>query len=89
MLLHTEVRRQHLLVVQAHGAGWRLSGLVDFDHAIRGAREYEFAGVGHPVARGDSRFLRRVLTAYGYPGDQLDRDLRRRLLAWAILHRVQ
>ena len=87
VLLHTEVRRQHLLVVQAHGAGWRLSGLVDFDHAIRGAREYELAGVGIHVARGDRRFLRRVLTAYGYPGDQLDRDLRRRLLAWAILHK--
>jgi len=39
------------------------------------------------VAGGDSRFLRRVLTGYGYTEGQLDRDLRRRLLAWAILHR--
>jgi hypothetical protein len=30
---------------------------------------------------------RRLLTAYVYTSDQLDRDLRRRLLAWAILHK--
>jgi hygromycin-B 7''-O-kinase len=87
VLLHTEVRRQHLLVVQAHGAGWLLSGLVDFDHAMRGAREYELAVVGIQVARGDRQFLRRLLVAYGYTRDQLDRDLRRRLLAWAILYK--
>jgi hygromycin-B 7''-O-kinase len=87
VLLHTEVRRQHLLVTQAHGGAWRLSGLVDFDHAMRGAREYELAAAGLHVSQGDSRFLRRVLTAYGYIDDQLDRDLRQRLLAWAILHR--
>ena len=39
------------------------------------------------MAKGDSRFLRRVLTAYGYTSGQLDRDFRQRLLAWAILHR--
>jgi hygromycin-B 7''-O-kinase len=87
VLLHTEVRRQHLLVTQAHGGAWRLAGLVDFDHAMRGAHEYELAAAGLHVAQGDSRFLRRVLTAYGYTRGQLDRDLRQRLLAWAILHR--
>ena len=87
VLLHTEVRRQHLLVAQAHGGIWRLSGLVDFDNAIRGTREYEFVGVGVHVARGDSRFLRRALTAYGYTRGQLNGDFRRRLLAWAILHK--
>jgi hygromycin-B 7''-O-kinase len=87
VLLHTEVRRQHLLVAQAHGGAWRLSGLVDFDHAMRGAREYELAAAGVNVAQGDSRFLRRVLTACGYTTGQLDRDLRQRLIAWAILHR--
>ena len=52
-----------------------------------GAREYEFAAAGIYVAQGDHRFLRRVLTAYGYTGGELDPDLRQRLLAWAILHR--
>lgn len=87
VLLHTEIRRHHLFAVEAHGGAWRLSGLVDFDHAIRGAREYEFVPVGIHVARGDSRFMRRMLTSYGYTRGQLDRDFCQRLLAWAILHK--
>jgi hygromycin-B 7''-O-kinase len=87
VLLHTEVRRQHLLVAQTPGGTWRLSGLVDFDHALRGAREYELAVVGLHVAMGDGRFLRQILTAYGYTSGHLDHDLRKRLLAWAILHK--
>ena len=87
VLLHTEVRRQHLLVAQDHRGVWQLTGLIDFEHAMRGTREYEFAAAGIYVAQGDHRFLRRVLTAYGYTGDELDRDLRQRLLAWAVLHR--
>ncbi|HTX28974.1 MAG TPA: hypothetical protein VME19_18380 [Streptosporangiaceae bacterium] len=31
--------------------------------------------------------LAAVQTAYGYRRDQLDRTLRRRLLAWLLLHR--
>lgn len=86
VLLHTEVMREHLLVTQQSGS-WRLSGLFDFEPAMRGAREYEFAAVGVFVSQGDARFLRRALTAYGYSSDELDHELRRRLLAWAILHR--
>jgi hygromycin-B 7''-O-kinase len=87
VLLHTEVMRQHLLVSAAPSGAWRLSGLVDFEPAMRGEREYEFVSVGVFVAEGDGRFLARTLTAYGYRRDQLDHDLRRRLLAWGILHR--
>jgi hypothetical protein len=36
---------------------------------------------------GDARFLARTLTAYGYSRDQLGPELRRRFLAWGILHR--
>ena len=39
------------------------------------------------AAEGDSRFLTRTLTACGYRRDQLGADLRRRLLAWGIMHR--
>lgn len=69
------------------GGAWRLSGLIDFEPAMRGAREYEFAGVGVFLAEGDARFLTRTLTANGYRPDQLGPGLRRRLLAWCILHR--
>jgi hygromycin-B 7''-O-kinase len=85
-LLHTEVMREHLLVAGGPG-GWSLSGLYDFEPAMTGAREYEFASVGLFVSRGDARFLRHLLTAYGYPPDRLDRELQRRLLAYTLLHR--
>jgi hygromycin-B 7''-O-kinase len=87
VLLHTEVMRQHLLVTEDPAGAWRLSGLIDFEPAMRGEREYEFVGVGVFVAEGDARFLTRTLAAYGYSRDQLGPALRRRLLAWGILHR--
>ncbi len=52
-----------------------------------GDREYEFAAVGVFVSRGDARFLRRLLTAYGYRDDRLNNRLQRRLLAYTLLHR--
>jgi hygromycin-B 7''-O-kinase len=87
VLLHTEVMRQHLLAIEDPGGAWRLSGLVDFEPAMRGEREYEFVGVGLFVAEGHARFLASTLISYGYHRDQLDRSLRRRLLAWGLLHR--
>jgi hygromycin-B 7''-O-kinase len=87
VLLHTEVMRQHLLVSEDPGGAWRLSGLIDFEPAMRGEREYEFVSVAVFVAEGDARFLSRTLTSYGYHPDQLGPGLRRRLLTWGILHR--
>jgi len=81
VLLHTEVMRQHLL---AEPDPWRLTGLIDFEPAMRGAREYEFAAVGVYFAQGDTGLLRQTLTSYGHG---LDAGLSRRLLAWLLLHR--
>lgn len=81
VLLHTEVMRQHLLV---EPDPWRLTGLIDFEPAMRGAREYEFAAVGVFFAEGDARLLRRTLASYGH---DLDGGLAQRLLAWLLLHR--
>ena len=85
-LLHTELMREHLLA-EAHGGGWRLSGLFDFEPAMVGAPEYDFASFGLFVACGDGRFLRRALRAYGYRDDELDAELQCRLMAYAMLHR--
>jgi hygromycin-B 7''-O-kinase len=81
VLLHTEVMRQHLLV---EPGPWRLAGLIDFEPAMCGAREYEFASVGAFFSEGDTGLLRQVLTSYGH---RLDDGLPRRLLAWLLLHR--
>jgi hygromycin-B 7''-O-kinase len=53
--------RQHLLV---EPDPWRLTGLIDFEPAIRGAREYEFAADGVFFAEGDAGLLRRTLASY-------------------------
>jgi hypothetical protein len=42
---------------------------------------------GWGYVEGNARFLTQTLTTYGYRRDQLGADLRRRLLAWGILHR--
>ena len=47
VLLHTEVMREHLLVAEGPGGAWRLSGLIDFEPAMRGEREYEFVAGGY------------------------------------------
>lgn len=83
VLLHTEIGRDHLLV----GGDGALRGLFDFEPAIRGAAEYEFVGVGCFVAEGDAAFLGRTMRAYGYPDGALDREWRRRMLGWTLLHR--
>lgn len=85
-LLHTEVMREHLLVAPGE-SGFTLSGLFDFEPAMIGAPEYEFASVGVFVSSGDPGFLRRLLRAYGYRDDELDRGLQRRFMAYALLHR--
>lgn len=82
VLLHTELMREHLMVDQ--GA---LSGLFDFEPAMLGAAEYDFASVGLFVSCGDARFLRRLLLAYGYAPHALDAGLQNRLMAYALLHR--
>lgn len=85
-LLHTEVMREHLFVTR-QADGWTLSGLFDFEPAMRGATEYEFAAAGLFVSCGDADFLRHMLSAYGYAPQQLDEALSQRLLAYALLHR--
>jgi hygromycin-B 7''-O-kinase len=85
-LLHTELMREHLLA-SPDGSGWRLSGLFDFEPAMLGAPEYDFASFGLFVSCGDGNFLRRALLAYGHAEHALDGALQCRLMAYALLHR--
>jgi hygromycin-B 7''-O-kinase len=82
VLLHTELMREHLTV----DAG-ELAGLFDFEPAMLGAPEYDFASLGLFVACGDAPFLRRTLLAYGYAPHGLDAGLQNRLMAYTLLHR--
>ncbi len=78
VLLHTEIVAEHLLVTDG-----RLTGLIDFEPALRGAPEYDFVGPAVFLADGDARFYSRLLRSYGIGPDP---ELRRRLMAWTLLH---
>ncbi len=79
-LLHTEIMREHLLVMP-DGGRWTLSGLFDFEPAMIGDAEYECASVGIFVTCGDAQLLRRFIAGYG-------RNLgARAFLAYALLHK--
>ncbi len=86
VLLHTEVMREHLMV-ELGPRGWRLSGLFDFEPAMRGDAAYEFASVGLFAACGEARLLRRILLAYGFADSALNDALSCRFMAHALLHR--
>jgi hygromycin-B 7''-O-kinase len=83
VLLHTEIMREHLLVERSQG-GWQLSGLFDFEPAMIGHREYEFASAGLFLTCGEPGLLRALLDAYGA---EIDAELPLRLMAYALLHR--
>ena len=85
-LLHTEIMRAHLFAKRGP-SGWTLSGLIDFEPAMVGAPEYEFAAVGLFLTCGDGPALRALLLAYGYEPSDLGAALQRRFLAYALLHR--
>lgn len=75
VLLHTEVMSAHLL--RRNG---KLSGLFDFEPAMRGAFEYEFASVGVFVTKGDPACWRALVEAYGRVPDP------RRVMGYALSH---
>lgn len=75
VLLHTEVMSSHLL-----WRNGRLSGLFDFEPAMRGAFEYEFASVGIFVTKGDRASWAALVRAYGRAPDP------ERVMAYALLH---
>lgn len=83
MLLHTEFMRDHIMVTEDDGR-WRISGLFDFEPAMRGAAGYDFVDAGLFVSGGDSGFLRDLLLGYGLT--DLGEAFSRRCLAYGLLH---
>ncbi len=77
VLVHTELRAEHLLV-----ADGRLTGIVDFEPVRAGAPEYDLCGLG--IHAGDAPFAAATLRAYGRV--TIDPALGRRLLGWYLLH---
>jgi hygromycin-B 7''-O-kinase len=90
VLLHTEVMVDHLFAHRSHEKsleGWRLSGLIDFEPAMIGHPEYEFAAVGLFVAGGDPLVFNAFLDGYGYARSERGRGLAERVMAYTLMHR--
>ncbi|MFD0202220.1 MULTISPECIES: phosphotransferase family protein [Saccharothrix] len=75
VLAHTEVMSAHLLIDDG-----RLTGLFDFEPAMRAAREYEFVATGVFLTRGEREANRALHDGYGRAVDP------RKVLAYTLLH---
>ncbi|TLW90704.1 aminoglycoside phosphotransferase family protein [Saccharomonospora piscinae] len=83
VLLHTELLREHVFV-RRDGERWSVSGLIDFEPAMTGAREYEFVAASVYLAGGEAGLWRGFLRGYGLSADE---EFARRCLAYTLLHR--
>ncbi|MDD5090762.1 MAG: aminoglycoside phosphotransferase family protein [Candidatus Wallbacteria bacterium] len=83
VILHTELMRQHVFVME-HRGRWKISGIIDFEPAMIGDRDYEFASVGVFVSCGDSELLKSFFHGYGLPEDEPDRM---RVMKMLLLHK--
>jgi hygromycin-B 7''-O-kinase len=86
VLLLSDVTREHVLVTST-GGSCRMAGYVDFGDAMIGHPDYELVAPGLDIARGDRRLLRTLLLSAGYVEAALDDRLRRRLMAYTLMHR--
>ncbi|XVV05833.1 phosphotransferase family protein [Actinosynnema sp. CA-248983] len=75
VLAHTEVMSAHLLTKNG-----KITGLFDFEPAMRAAREYEFVATGVFLTRGETGPKRALLGGYGRRVDP------RKVMACTLLH---
>lgn len=86
VLLHGDIHSWHLLLAQRDD-GWSLDGLIDFDSALLGWREYEFAVTMLSFMARRPALLTECLRGYGAEDLARDAALPRRLMAYALLNR--
>ena len=88
VILSGDLHDGHLLAREERGR-WRLCGLFDFDDALVGFHEYDFASAGLFMMTGRPELLRAFLRAYGYADPAPGAELSERLLAYTLLHRYR
>ena len=88
VLLHTEIMRDHLLVAQENQA-WELTGLLDFEPAMIGDPDYEFASVGVFLTMGEPALLGSLLCGYHKKSlsSRWIEAFQKRAMAYTLLHR--
>ncbi|XSC43926.1 aminoglycoside phosphotransferase family protein [Bradyrhizobium sp. RDT10] len=70
------------------GDGWHLAGLIDFGDVMTGWGEYDLLGPSAFMTAGMPRRVRSLLRGFGYSDGDIGSDLKRRLMALMLLHRV-
>src|SRR5207249_11790843 len=88
VILSGDLHEYHLLAREERGR-WRLCGFFDFDDALVGFHEYDFASAGLFMMTGRPELLRAFLRAYGYADRSPGAELSERLLAYTLLHRYR
>ena len=83
VFLHTEIMVDHVLASNTENT-LEISVFIDFEPAMIGAYEYDFASVGLFVAAGELGLFKAFIEGYGY---QPDPEFHRRVMAYALLHR--
>jgi hygromycin-B 7''-O-kinase len=73
-------------LLSREGAGWRLSGLIDFGDVFTGWREYDLLGPSAFMTAGVPRRVRSLFEGFGYSKTDIDPTLTRRLMALMMLH---
>jgi hygromycin-B 7''-O-kinase len=68
--------------------GWRLSGLIDFGDVMTGWGEYDLLGPSAFMTGGMLRRVRSLFQGFGYSRADINRTLKRRLMALLLLHRA-
>jgi len=83
-LLHGEVRDDHVFVAM-HNGTWHVTGLIDFEHSIKGDPEHELAYAGFYLSLGDAILFRAFLEGYGFQLADLDVSFQYRMMAHFLL----
>jgi hygromycin-B 7''-O-kinase len=85
VILTGEYIPENFLLSQ-EGAGWRLSGLIDFGDVFTGWREYDLLGPSAFMTAGMPRRVQSLFRGFGYSPSDFDSALQRRLMALLMLH---
>jgi aminoglycoside phosphotransferase (APT) family kinase protein len=85
VFMHGDVHFGNTLVGRIDGA-LRFTGLFDFADSLKGFREYEFVAIGVLMIQGQGELQREFFRAYGYLDNEIDTNLRRRLMLLTLLY---
>jgi hygromycin-B 7''-O-kinase len=86
VLVNADFIDEHILLTGQSG-DWAITGLIDFGDVMAGHREYDLIAPTIEIMAGERECQIALLKSYGYRDDDINDELRKRLMAWSLLHR--